>query len=402
MRILYGRGRYGYWLSVGLLSLVLLSGVLSGCGTTARDSAEDTKTASSVKPALTVDERVEAVLASMRPAEKIGQMMMIGVLGTQGDENSRYMLQQYHIGGVILFDRNMAEPAQVRSLTAELQLQAGGVVPLFIALDEEGGEVVRMGNKLEAPPSPLEIGRSGRPELAREWAQRTAKNLQALGINVNLAPVADIGSIGTRHYSTNPAQVTDFVRAAADGYETEHEIYALKHFPGIGRGTEDSHLDHVVIDAPAEQLEAEDLMPFKVMFQEKKPENYFVLVSHILYPALDANAPASLSPRIMTGLLREQLGYQGIILTDDMEMGAVSRYHSFRDIGVKAVLAGADIVMVCHEYAHEQEVYLGLLEALEQGRISEERINASVRRILRAKIAHADSDKEGSGAAMAQ
>lgn len=337
---------------------------------------------------LTIDEKVDQIVASMSQTEKLGQMVMIGIQGTKVDDDSLYMLNQYHMGGVILFDRNMESPEQVKQLTSDLQAQSNEKVPLFIGIDEEGGDVVRMAEKLTSPPSQKEIGATGDIEQAKTWAIKTAKSLKDMGINVNFAPVADVGSNDKRSYSTDANTVIDFVRAATKGYQQENIIYSLKHFPGIGKGKVDSHIDSSSIDVAKEVLMTEDILPFKTIIDESDPNDYFILVSHLKYLALDEEYPASLSSKIMTDLLRNELGYKGIIITDDMEMGAVANHNDFRSIGVNAVKAGADIVLVCHEYEHQQEVYLGLLDAVNSGEISQERIDESVKRIIKVKLLH--------------
>ena len=337
---------------------------------------------------LTIDEKVDKTVESMSQTEKLGQMVMIGIQGTKVDDDSLYMLHQFHMGGVILFDRNMDSPEQVKQLTSDLQAQSNEKVPLFIGIDEEGGDVVRMAEKLTPPPSQKEIGATGDIEQAKTWAIKTAKSLKDMGINVNFAPVADVGSNDKRSYSTDANTVIDFVRAATKGYQQENIIYSLKHFPGIGKGKVDSHIDSSSIDVAKEVLMTEDILPFKTIIDESDPNDYFILVSHLKYLALDEEYPASLSSKIMTDLLRNELGYKGIIITDDMEMGAVANHNDFRSIGVKAVKAGADIVLVCHEYEHQQEVYLGLLDAVNSGEISQERIDESVKRIIKVKLLH--------------
>lgn len=337
---------------------------------------------------LTIDEKVDKIVASMSQTEKLGQMVMIGIQGTKVDDDSLYMLNQYHMGGVILFDRNMESLEQVKQLTSDLQAQSNEKVPLFIGIDEEGGDVVRMAEKLTPAPSQKEIGATGDIEQAKTWAIKTAKSLKDMGINVNFAPVADVGSNDKRSYSTDANTVIDFVRAATKGYQQENIIYSLKHFPGIGKGKVDSHIDSSSIDVAKEVLMTEDILPFKTIIDESDPNDYFILVSHLKYPALDEEYPASLSSKIMTDLLRNEFGYKGIIITDDMEMGAVANHNDFRSIGVKAVKAGADIVLVCHEYKHQQEVYLGLLDAVNSGEISQERIDESVKRIIKVKLLH--------------
>jgi len=337
--------------------------------------------------AATLDEKVEGIVVNMTPAEKAGQMMMIGIQGDTVTDDSLYMLHQYHIGGVILFDRNLVSAEQTKKLNEDLQVQAEEKVPLFIGIDEEGGDVVRGRSFIQPPSSQRQIGAAGDLTAAEGAANRTAKELKELGFNVNFAPVADVGT-SSRSFSTDPETVKKFVLASVQGYEKNRMIYAMKHFPGIGRSTVDSHKDVSEITASRERLAASDIVPFKAVIDVAQPEDYFILVSHLKYPAYDADNPASLSKAVQTDLLRGELGYRGIIVTDDLEMGAVAKYASFRDVGVRALQAGADIVLVCHEYAHETDVYLGLLDAVESGEIPMERIDESVRRIVKAKLLH--------------
>lgn len=374
-----------------IIIAVIILGILLN-GKNIFSNTEDSKSTQEDVPItqqnLTIDEKVDKIVASMSKTEKIGQMVMIGIQGTKVDDDSLYMLNQYHMGGVILFDRNMESPEQVKQLTSDLQAQSNEKIPLFIGIDEEGGDVVRMAEKLTPAPSQKEIGATGDIEQAKTWAIKTAKSLKDMGINVNFAPVADVGSNDKRSYSTDANTVIDFVRAATKGYQQENIIYSLKHFPGIGKGKVDSHIDSSSIDVAKEVLMTEDILPFKTIIDESDPNDYFILVSHLKYLALDEEYPASLSSKIMTDLLRNKLGYKGIIITDDMEMGAVANHNDFRSIGVNAVKAGADIVLVCHEYKHQQEVYLGLLDAVNSGEISQERIDESVKRIIKVKLLH--------------
>jgi beta-N-acetylhexosaminidase len=335
-----------------------------------------------------VEDCVENMLRSMTLEEKLGQMFMIGIQGTDVDEESLFMLHQYHIGGIILFDRNMKTQEQVKQLNAHLQAQAGEKLPLFIAVDEEGGVVARMKEQLPPPPSAQEIGETGTPDNARLWARKTARALRNIGFNVNLAPVADIGTGRGRSFGNTPIVVTDFVRSAASGYEQEDFIYCLKHFPGLGRGKVDTHLDSTVVNASRRELMKWDVMPFQSCIREKNPSDYFIMVNHATYSKLERNVPASISKVIQTDFLRRDLGYQGVIITDDIAMGALSKYYAPPDIALRAVRAGADIILSCHVYQNGADAYLRLLRAVEKGEIREERINESLRRILRVKLTH--------------
>ena len=333
---------------------------------------------------------VESALKNMTIDEKIGQMMMIGIYGYEIDDNILWMLNQYHCGGIILFDRNLDTRSQVKNLIADLQTKFAGENPLFIAIDEEGGRVARMRHEIKVAPSQEELGNTGEPDSAKIWAEETAKQLNSLGINVNFAPVADVGSPDTRSFSNDSSTVSSFLNSAAQGYENEDFIYCLKHFPGIGKRITDPHQEISSIDVSRETLEKEDISPFKFIIDNHPQDKFMIMVSHLKYPAFDEANSATLSYEIMTNLLRNELNFNGIIITDDLEMSAVSNYNTFTDVGVKAVKAGADILLVCHDYQHEQEVYLGILEAVQNGDITEERINDSVRRILKVKLNNAN------------
>ena len=214
-------------------------------------------------------------------------------------------------------------------------------------------------------------------------AKITAQNLRQIGVNLNFAPVADVGH-DTRHFSTDPQIVTEFLSSAAKGYESENFFYCLKHFPGIGKSKMDPHKDISEITDDIETLDVEDFAPFKKVISENDNSTFMVMLGHLKYTALDNENPASISPTIVTGLLREKFGFTGVVITDDLEMGATKEYHE--NISVKAIKAGADIALVCHEYPKQEEAYLGILEAVQRGEISESRIDESVRRIIKMKL----------------
>ena len=357
--------------------LFMLSVLLLGCGA---ESGTDKATDSKGEVVLSADEEINKILDSMSDAEKVGQLVMIGIQGTAVDDDSLFMLHQYHIGGITLFDRNLESEENTKKLIAELQKGADEKLPLFIAVDEEGGPVARMKSFLPPPPAQSEIKT---PEEARKSAEDIGNKLKNMGFNLNFAPVADVGTESPRYFSSNPNKAAELVGAASAGYHAAGILYTLKHFPGIGRQEVDSHKELSEITATKDELMAE-AKPFVDFIKSGKTDG-FIMVSHFKYPALDEQNPASLSKYIMTDLLRKELGYQGIIITDDMEMGAIANSNDFREVGVAAIKAGADIVLVCHEYEHETDVYLGILDAVESGEISKERLNDSVRRIIKAK-----------------
>ena len=376
------------------LTIFCTSLLLAGCLARSDDAASKDSAASHTQKSLSPDEKAAAIVQKMSDAEKVGQLLMIGIQGTELDADSRFMLSEYHIGGIILFDRNMKSQEQVRALNDSLQKNAADAgLPLFLAIDEEGGAVARMKEAFPPPPAAAEIGRTGEPQAAYRYAVDTAHGLKAMGFNLNFAPVADLGATYGRSYANDAATATKFVAAALEGHSDAGLLATLKHFPGLGRGESDTHEDTVTVHADRATLEASDLVPFREMIGKrnaaknaKGASGWFVMATHTMYPALDAKNPASLSPAILQGLLREELSYDGVIVTDDLEMGAISRHYGFDRAGVEAILAGADLVLVCHDYAHETAVYNGLLKAVKSGEISKDRLDASVRRIVKAKI----------------
>lgn len=373
-------GRTGKSL-VLIFLLVAFAVMLLGCGKQGNNETEG----KNISKEAILDEKVDKILSSMSQTEKLGQMMMIGIHGTDVNEDSLFMLHQYHFGGIILFDRNMKNKEQVALLNQHLQEQCEEKIPLFIAVDEEGGSVARMKEVLIPPKSQLSIAETGNPDNAYQSAYDISIELKKMGFNVNFAPVADLGSFKDRHFSSDPEVAAKFLSAAAKGYEDGGIIYCLKHFPGIGKGKTDSHDDSVVVDITPEEISKDDIIPFKKIIDDKNNDNFMVMVSHVTFPQLDKNKPSSISSVIMKKMLRDDLGYRGIVITDDMEMGAIAKHYGYRRAAVEAVKAGADIVLMCHEYQHAQEAYEGLLEAVENGEISKVQVDNAVRRIIKSK-----------------
>jgi beta-N-acetylhexosaminidase len=342
------------------------------------------KDENSVVAAAAVTDPVEEILSQMTLEEKVGQMVMIGFHGTTANDDVNWMLNQYYMGGIILFDRNMENKAQVKTLTESLQKDRK--IPLFFAVDEEGGQVARMAHDLTPPMSQKDIGFSGDFTLAYTSAKDISQELKNMGFNVNFAPVADVGTPDTRSFSNNGDVVGEFVSQAAKGYEDAGLFYCLKHFPGIGLWHIDSHKDIETITGDRNTFDTVDLVPFKKIISENDNSKFMVMVSHYKYTAFDAENSATLSSAVMTDLLRNELGFKGVIITDDLDMGAVSKYHDEKSLSVASVKAGADIILSCHDYEKQRIMYEGILNAVKSGEISEDRINDSVRRILTMKL----------------
>lgn len=350
-----------------------------------QSSDSEVKGGQTVRAEVPRPDPIEEQLKSMTLKEKIGQMVFIGFYGTTINDDIRYSLNNFHFGGVILFDRNMESVAQVKKLTDDIKAEARQKAPLFIALDEEGGRVARGKNFLTPAPAQEDIGLDGDVSAATYWAEYNVDLLRSIGVNVNFAPVADVGSNDTRSFSYDGQLVADFVDASARGYEGKNFFYTLKHFPGIGKSKVDSHKEVSDITVSREVLEAEDFLPFERIIRNHDNSRFMIMVGHLRYTAIDPANSASLSSAIITELLRNEMGFKGVVITDDLEMGAIKNNVELGTLGVKVIKAGADIALVCHNYESQQIVYNSILDAVKRGEISEARIDESVRRILKMK-----------------
>jgi beta-N-acetylhexosaminidase len=325
---------------------------------------------------------------------KIGQMVMIGFDGQAVDESPGLstMIKTYQVGGVVLLEANAHDPEQIRALTEDLQglaASSGASIPLLIAINHEGGIVVRITEGVTGFPGNMAVAAAQRPDYAYMSAALAAQELRAMGLNMNLAPVLDVNDeplnpvIGVRSFGENPAIVAEYGRLAIRGSQQHGVIAAAKHFPGHGGVAVDSHGTLPVINHPRAYLESHDLLPFAAAIDEGVAA---IMTAHIAVPALDASGlPATLSAPIMTRLLREEMGYQGLIVTDSLGMAGVSAGRGQDQAAVASVEAGVDVVLS----TAPQEAHIAIVQALNQavqnGRISEARINESVRRILHVK-----------------
>lgn len=337
--------------------------------------------------ALTVEERADRIVAKMSDSQKIGQLMMIGIQGTDLDADGRYMMTEFPCGNLILFDRNMETPEQMKRLTGNVQktVRETTGVPALIGIDQEGGEVMRMRQYLPNMPSAEALGQEN-PDAARSWAVKTGTALHDLGINTNFAPVVDLNGAYHRSYGKTPETVAPYAEAVIQGYTETGLFTSLKHFPGIGKVKTDPHIDGDVVSITHEELNAADGKPFRDLIQTMDPDRTFIMVSNVTFPQIDAENPACLSRIIMTDILRKEYGYKGLILSDDMEMGAMAKHYDFGEMGVRAIAAGADMILVCHDYGHEQQVYNGLLKAYRDGRLDKTAVDEKVKRIILVKL----------------
>lgn len=361
----------------------------TGCGlhNPFTSKAEPVTYESVAQSELSPEEKVDKLVANMSDADKVGQLLMIGIHGKTLNDDAKFMLNEYRVSGIILFDRNMESKDQVKSLIADINKtgKSAGLTPLFIGIDQEGGAVARMEDQLIKVPPAEELGKEP-IEQAVSLAKQSGTELKDLGFNINFAPVADLGLTYGRSFSTNPDDVVRYASAVGKAYDEAGLWYSYKHFPGIGKTDVDLHADTSVVPVSKETLLNEDTKVFVDLIKQSKPNTYAIMVSHAMYPQIDPDHPSSLSKAIITDWLRKDMGYNGVVVTDDMDMGALAKHYTFGDMAVQSILAGSDILLVCHEYEHMQEAYNGLMKAVKDGRISKERLDESVKRILLMKI----------------
>lgn len=394
---------------------LVLTLVLGGCGRPPAPpppATEPPPTAGEppAPPTPSLAEVVEGWLADLTLEEKIGQMLWVGLAGPELDAQAEALLAAGKAGGVILFARNGTDPLAVRGLTDQLQATVAkrdrATPALVVMVDQEGGLVQRYRAPLTDWPGNMALGAAADRDLAYQMAAATAAELRSLGIHMNLAPVADVNNnpnnpvIGLRSFGEDVRAVSALVAATVRGYQDHGVMAVVKHFPGHGDTEVDSHHALPVIDHTLERLEAVELPPFAAAMEAGVSA---VMAAHINFPALAPDSkPATLSPAVLTGLLRERLTYQGVVVTDAMEMAALAGTTGVAEGLVEAVLAGADALLVAESFAEQAAFHAALVSAVQQGRIPEARIEAAVRRLLLLKgEAGLLPDRSGAPAAVA-
>lgn len=392
-----------------LLALILLIVfTLTGCQTAAvpAPAPEAAPTAAVPSPESTPTPALTPVpepdpfaeqLAAMTVEEKVGQLLIGGFEGTEIGDQATRLVQEYQVGGLILYGRNIAGAGQLVTLTNGLKALNGDGIPLFLSIDQEGGGVDRMPPEVRRTPGAYCVGQTGSVPAAQSYGDVLAAECAAFGLNLDFAPVLDVWSnpgntvIGQRAFSADARTVAGLGPAAARRMMDQGIIPAVKHFPGHGDTAVDSHVGLPVVDKSPEELEETELIPFRAAIQSAGTDGQVpaVMVAHILLTQLDPERPASLSPAVVTGLLRDELGFAGAVLTDDLTMGAVTQSYGLGEAAVLAVEAGCDILLVCHGPDSVPDVRTALLEAAASGRITAERLDESVYRILRLKTEYA-------------
>jgi beta-N-acetylhexosaminidase len=326
------------------------------------------------------------VPASVRRA--IGQLLIGSLPGTTITPEMRSLAREFSLGGVILFARNIEAPEQVAELSYEMQSLATEL-PLWVSVDQEGGRVARLQAPFTVWPPMAVLGRSGDAALAERFAAAVAAELAVVGITLDYAPVLDIHTnptnpiIGDRALGGDADTVARLGAAVVRGLQSGGVAACGKHFPGHGDTSVDSHLDLPLVEHPPDRIRRVEAIPFR---EAVKAGVAFMMTAHILVPSLDEAKPATLSRTIVRGMLRGELGFEGVILSDDLEMKAIARTYAVPEAGVQAVAAGCDGLLICSGDVEAQAQTLeALVHAVEQGRIPYTRLEDAHTRLRRAK-----------------
>jgi beta-N-acetylhexosaminidase len=327
----------------------------------------------------------------------VGQLFVVNVSpeGRLGD--ALWFHRQYHYGGVFLGRKNFRSEEQVRGLTQRLRRQEGEIPSMLVCTDEEGGLVSSMGDLTATGPSAQALGVGNNLDVTRDVYQGMGDKMRAMGVNVVFAPVLDVNSephnpvIGTRAFGSTVEIVAKHGQAACDGLREAGVAACVKHFPGHGSTSLDSHATLPVVKATREALHERELETFREVFA-KDPAPELVMTAHVAYPALDkSGVPATFSAPILQGLLRREMGYQGVIVTDAMEMGAVTERHDPEEAAVAALEAGVDLLLYALDPDMSESAYRAVLRAVESGKIPVARVQESVDRVF--KLRHVLQNK---------
>lgn len=344
--------------------------------------------------------KISEMLADMTLEEKAAQMFMItpeALTGTgqvlEAGDMTREAIDKYPVGGLIYFTQNLQDPEQVRSMTGNVQKFARERtgLPMLLSVDEEGGTITRFGGNFsfdyDSSADMAGIGASGDPQQAYALGEKIGKFLGSLGFNMDNAPDADVLTnlentvVKDRSFGSDCDTVSEMALAELEGLEDQGVKGLLKHFPGHGATTADTHEGYAYTDATLEEMKSNELVPFADGIEAGVD---IIMVGHISCPQVTGNEePASLSEKMITGVLREEMGFDGVVITDAMNMGAIAENYSPAEASVKAVLAGADMILMPEDF---QQAYTGVLNAVKSGKITQERIDASVTRIIGLKL----------------
>ncbi|HEY9060397.1 MAG TPA: beta-N-acetylhexosaminidase [Pseudobacteroides sp.] len=376
--------------------VLLLISLLMSCTAVKREEGVTEKNSAPITPpkidntGTPVKDPIMEEVNRMTSDEKVGQLIIAGFEGQMANEDVKDLIERYHVGGFILFKKNIKSALQTVNLINSIkETNSVNKIPLFISLDEEGGRISRMPAEFKKIPSSQDIGAKDNEVLSYDVGRALGNMVGQLGFNLDFAPVLDINSnpnnkvIGDRALGSDPDTVKRLGVSTMRGLQSQNVIPVVKHFPGHGDTLEDSHVGLPVINYDLERLQSFEFVPFIHAIQNNADA---VMIAHILIKKMDAIYPASMSEKIVTNILRQNMGFNGVVMTDDLTMGAILKNYNIGNAAVKSINAGCDILLVCHGYNKEVSVIETIKEAVQKGIISKERLNESVYRIIKLKV----------------
>lgn len=330
--------------------------------------------------------------------QQIGQLFLVGFDGRTVPEDFKKAIQEFNLGGTIYFKRNAESPVQLAMLSNQLQWECRSKESpqLLISIDHEGGKVNRLSAPFTQFPGMDLVGEMGSPKLAFHVGLAMGEELSAIGVNVNFAPVADVLTnpanpiMAGRSFSSNPEVCAKMGSGICRGLQKSKVVAVAKHFPGHGDTSEDSHLTLPTVDRTKEDCEKIEFIPFRRLIRSRVEA---VMTAHLINKSLDPDRPATLSPLIINDLLRAQLRFQKLVFSDDMEMKAIADNYGIEESAVLAIQAGCDMLIYRGDQGFPVAAYEALVKAVEEKRISKERIEVSVQRILNLKKVYANQIK---------
>jgi beta-N-acetylhexosaminidase len=332
---------------------------------------------------------IEEKIKGMSLEEKIGQLLIVGIEETTIEEDTIKLIEDYKVGGFILFSRNIKDEHQTLELLNSLkEANSNNDIPLFLSIDEEGGRVSRLPKSFAKLPEAKKIGDINNKDFSFKYGKILGERVKLLGFNMDFAPVLDINSnpknpvIGNRAFGSTIDVVVDNGLKVMEGIQSTGVIPSIKHFPGHGDTDMDSHVNLPKIEKDIDELESIELVPFKKAIDDGVD---MVMVAHILFPKIDSEHPSTMSKEIIDGILRERLDFKGVVISDDLTMGAIVKNYSLENAVVSFLKAGGDIALVCHGKDNPNKVIEKIKEALDEGILGEEEINEKVYRILKLK-----------------
>lgn len=317
----------------------------------------------------------------------VGQLFMVGLPETKLDRSTLHLIRELRINNFIIFKRNVQDKQQLRNLCAELRQAChhNGLPAPLVSIDQEGGSVARLPPPFTQFADARVLAERMDPEKELSaYAGTCARELTEVGINMNLAPVLDVSAAGSEYFMEHrslghePARVAKLGVLIINILQGQGIAACAKHFPGLGAAVVDPHLELPRVASPLEQLRIIDLPPFAAAVAAGVAA---IMTSHTIYAGLDPDIPATLSKNILTGLLRNELGYDGLVITDDLEMGAIEREQPLAEAALQALVAGADLLLICHDHAKVHTAYETVVAGMENGILASEQLQRSITRL---------------------